>query len=175
MKPLYDLEAVRYMWEELENIGVKSLRTTKEVEKVLKNKKGTTLLVINSVCGCAAGHARPGVGLALQHNIIPDNMVTVFAGVDRDATEKAREFTPEFRPSSPSVALFKDGKLVYMLHRSQIEILDAQGVANDLIRAFDAFCSAKGPSVTWEKFQDNFSKPKCSSDIPKYQESGQTR
>jgi len=171
MKPLYDLEAVRFMWEELENIGIKSLRTPEQVEKALKNKKGTTLLVINSVCGCAAGHARPGVGLALQHSTIPDNLYTVFAGVDRDATAKAREYTPEFTPSSPSVVLFKDGELVYMLHRSQIEVLDASGVSADLIRAFDAFCSAKGPSVSPEVFRDNFTSPKCSSTIPKYQES----
>jgi len=170
MKPLYDIESVRHMWVELNNIGVRSLITPDEVEKALDNKKGTTLLVINSVCGCAAGHARPGVGLALQNNIIPDNLVTVFAGVDRDATAKAREYLQDFAPSSPSVALFKDGQLVFMLHRNQIEKLDAEGVAAELTRAFEAYCSAKGPSVPREKFADNFSDPKCSSTIPKYEE-----
>ena len=171
MQPLYDLEAVKHMWQELDNIGVRSLKTPDEVDKALQNKKGTTLVVINSVCGCAAGHARPGVGLALQHRVIPDNLTTVFAGVDRDATVKAREYMPDITPSSPSVALFKDGELVYMLHRRQIEALDASDVAVDLIQAFDAFCSGKGPSVSKEKFEDNFSKPECSSKIPKYQTS----
>ncbi|MEE9554342.1 MAG: BrxA/BrxB family bacilliredoxin [candidate division Zixibacteria bacterium] len=171
MKPLYDIDAVRPMWEELSNIGVKPLRTPEEVDSVLKGKKGTTLVVINSVCGCAAGHARPGVGLALQHNVIPDNLSTVFAGVDRDATQRAREYMPKIAPSSPSVALFKDGELVYMLHRKQIEALDAEAVAADLIHAFDAYCSAPGPSVPVQKFEDNFAPAKCSSTIPKYQES----
>jgi len=170
MQPLYDLESVRYMWEELDNLGVRPLKNVKEVDEVLGNKTGATLLVINSVCGCAAGHARPGVGMALQHKIIPDNLATVFAGVDRDATQRAREYLPGFKPSSPSVALFKDGEVVYVLHRSQIEAMDAQGVAAELIRVFDAFCSAPGPSVSKEKFRDNFNSPKCSSAIPKYQE-----
>lgn len=170
MRPLYDLDSVRHMWEELENIGVRSLRTPGEVDEAIRNKKGTTLVVINSVCGCAAGHARPGIGLALQHGIIPDNLFTVFAGVNRDATQRAREYMDGFTPSSPSVALFKNGELVYMLHRKQIETLDAGGVASELIRAFDAFCSAKGPSVPKEKFENNFGPARCSSTIPKYQE-----
>lgn len=170
MQSLYDLAAVRHMWEELNNIGVRSLRTPEEVDEELGNKKGTTLLVINSVCGCAAGHARPGIGLALQHNVIPDRLATVFAGVDRDATQRAREYLPGFTPSSPSVALFKDGELVYMLHRNQIENLDARGVALDLVRAFDAFCEAPGPSVPKEKFDNNFAPSRCSSTIPAYQE-----
>lgn len=169
MRPLYDLEAVRYMWEELNNIGIRSLRTPDEVDGALE-KKGTTLVVVNSVCGCAAGHARPGVGMALQHNVIPDHLTTVFAGVDRDATERAREHMPGFTPSSPSVALFKDGKLVYLLHRSQIERMDAKGVSMDLIDAFEAFCKAKGPSVPREVFEYNFAPARCSSTIPRYQE-----
>lgn len=171
MQPLYDIEAVRHMWEELDNIGVRPLKTPEEVDSALMNKKGTALVVINSVCGCAAGHARPGVGLALQNDIIPDNLTTVFAGVDRDATQRTREYMPEITPTSPSVALFKDGELVYMLHRKQIEALDAAGVAADLIRAFDAYCSARGPSVSKEKFEDNFAPAKCSSTIPKFQTS----
>ncbi len=169
MQSLYDINAVRHMWEELENIGVHSLNTPEGVDSALSKKKGTTLLVINSVCGCAAGHARPGVGMALQHGLIPDYLVTVFAGVDRDATQRAREYLPEITPSSPSVALFKDGELVYVLHRKQIEQLDAAGVAADLIRSFDSFCSKKGPSVSREKFENNFSPARCSSEIPRYQ------
>ena len=170
MRPLYDLEAVRYMWEELNNIGVRSLNTLEEVDEALKNKKGTTLLVINSVCGCAAGHARPGIGLALQHKVVPDRLVTVFAGVDRDATDRAREYLPGFIPSSPSVALFKDGELIYMLHRNQIETLDARGVVLSLIRIFDSSCGSPGPSVPKEKFENNFAPARCSSTIPAYQE-----
>jgi putative YphP/YqiW family bacilliredoxin len=168
MRPLYDLEAVRYMWEELNNIGVRSLRTPGDVDDAIKSATGTTLVVINSVCGCAAGHARPGVGLALQHDVIPDQLTTVFAGVDREATQRAREYMPGFTPSSPSVAIFKDGELVFMLHRSQIERLDAEGVADELIRAFDAYCSARGPSVPRKRFEDNFAPARCSSTIPEY-------
>lgn len=167
MQSLYDLEAVRPYWEELENIGVTPLKTIDEVEKALGISKGTTLLVINSVCGCAAGHARPGVGLALQNRVIPDRLYTVFAGVERDATERAREYIPGYPPSSPSVALFKDGKLIFMLERRQIEQLDAVGVANELIEAFERHCSSEGPSVSIEVFENNFSDPECSSKIPR--------
>ena len=113
MQSLYDVESVRYMWEELKNIGVRSLKTADEVDEVLGSESGTTLLVINSVCGCAAGHARPGVGLALQHKAIPDRSVTVFAGVDREATARARDYISDIPPSSPSVVLFKNGIPVY--------------------------------------------------------------
>lgn len=167
MQPLYDLDAVKYMWEELENIGVRPLRTPQEVDEAI-NRKGTTLVVTNSVCGCAAGHARPGVGLALQHRVIPDNLTTVFAGVDREATQRAREHMSGITPSSPSVALFENGKLVYVLHRSQIEAMDAEEVAENLTRIIDSYCSRPGPSVPEEVFRKSFAPPKCSSDIPGY-------
>ena len=167
MQSLYDIDAVRYMWKELSNIGVHSLTSSNDVEKALGNQEGTTLLIINSVCGCAAGHARPGLGLALQHNIIPDNMVTVFAGVDRLATQKARDFLPDIDPSSPSIALFKNGELVYMMHRYMIERSDADGVSRELIAAFNQFCERTGPSVPKEVFENNFKAPQCSSTIPK--------
>jgi putative YphP/YqiW family bacilliredoxin len=169
MQPLYDLDAVRYMWEELENVGVRPLRTPKEVDEAL-DKKGITMVVVNSVCGCAAGHARPGIGLALQHKVIPDHLTTVFAGVDREATQRARKHMPGITPSSPSVALFENGKLVYVLHRSQIETMDAEEVAENIIQAFDNYCSRPGPSVPRDVFENNFAPPQCSSGIPEYRE-----
>ena len=155
MQALYDQETVRPMWEELQNIGVRPVKTADEVDEALRNK-GTTLMVINSVCGCAAGHARPGIGLALQHKRIPDHLITVFAGVDREATQRAREYILDTPPSSPSVALFRDGKLAYILQRSQIEVIDAGAIARNLIRVFDYYCSAGGPSVPREVFEKSF-------------------
>jgi putative YphP/YqiW family bacilliredoxin len=169
MQPLYDPEAVRYMWEELESVGVRSMRTPEEVDEAI-NEKGTTLLVINSVCGCAAGHARPGIGLALQHKVIPDHLVTVFAGVDREATQRAREHMPGITPSSPSAALFENGKLVYVLHRSRIETMGAEEVAGNLRRAFESYCSRPGPSVPGDVFERSFAPARCSSEIPRYEE-----
>ncbi len=155
MQALYDPKTVRPMWEELQNIGIRPVKTADEVDEALRNK-GTTLMVINSVCGCAAGHARPGIGLALQHKRIPDHLITVFAGVDREATQRAREYMPDTPSSSPSVALFRNGKLAYALQRSQIEVIDAGGIARNLIRVFDYYCSAGGPSVPKEVFEKNF-------------------
>jgi putative YphP/YqiW family bacilliredoxin len=167
---LYDLEAVKPYWEELKNIGVKPATTPEEVAAIFDDSEGTMLLVINSVCGCAAGHARPGIGLALQHNRIPDKLYTVFAGVDREATLRAREHIHEYEPSSPSVALFKDGQLVLMLERRKIEMADAEGIAEILIKAFDKYCSSKGPSVTRDVFVSNFAPPRCSSTIPEFED-----
>jgi len=167
MRSLYNVDDVEYMWKELENIGFTPLRTTDEVDNAIKNNNGTTLVLINSVCGCAAGHARPGAGLALQNKVIPDNLVTVFAGVDRDATARIREYLPEFQPSSPSMALFKNGKPVFTLHRSSIETTNAEGVAEILVEALGEHCDAKGPSVPYEVFEDNFAAPQCSSTLGK--------
>jgi putative YphP/YqiW family bacilliredoxin len=167
MQSLYDLQAVKPYWEELKNIGVTPLTSVAEVENALANKSGTALLVVNSVCGCAAGHARPGVGLALQNSVIPDRLYTVFAGVDREATQRARDYIPGYASSSPSVALFKDGELAYMMERGQIERLDAVGVANLLVEVFGRYCSAEGPSVPRELFENNFAPPECSSKIPR--------
>jgi putative YphP/YqiW family bacilliredoxin len=167
MQSLYDLEAVKPYWEELKNIGITPLTTAAEVERAFENSEGTALLVINSVCGCAAGHARPGVGLALQNNVIPDRLYTVFAGVDGEATQRARDLIPGYAPSSPSIALFKDGKLAFMMERRHIERLDAVGVANLLIRVFEKYCSSEGPSVAREVFENNFAPPECSSKIPR--------
>lgn len=152
MQPLYDPDAVRPMWQALAECGVTPLQSAEEVDQAL-GKPGTTLVMVNSVCGCAGGIARPGVMLALQHDIIPDHMTMVFAGVDREATERAREHMVGVAPSSPSVALFKDGKLVHMLERRHIERMSDQEVAQNLTTAFQQNCSRKGPSVPPETYQ----------------------
>lgn len=171
MESMYDLEAIRPMWEELANVGVTPLKTPEEVEEALSRTEGTTLLVINSVCGCATGGARPGLALALQHKTIPDNLVTVFAGVDRAAVERAREFMPQYAPSSPFIALFKDGKEVFALERRHIEQMDVEAIATILTRTFDEFCSAPGPSVPREVYEQNIRARQCSSTIPLFRPS----
>ena len=137
---LYPPEITEPCRLDLVNAGVTELRTPADVDMVLKNAQGTALVVVNSVCGCAAGMARPGVKLALQHTKKPDKVTTVFAGVDREATERARQYIVGIPPSSPSIALFKDGKLVYMMERWQIEGRGPQDIAYDLVEAFDQFC-----------------------------------
>lgn len=136
----YDPRLVQPMREELTKIGVKELTTPAEVDASLGEKSGTTLLVINSVCGCAAGNARPGVTLALQHGKKPTRAVTVFAGQDTDATAKARGYCPEFPPSSPSFVLFKDGKPAHYVPRHMIEGRHPLDVANQLVAAFEKYC-----------------------------------
>ena len=132
---------IRPMREELTRIGVEELRTPEQVDETLSNSKGTVMVVVNSVCGCAAGKARPGIARALQHSVRPDKVATVFAGADIEATEKARSYFTGYEPSSPSIALLKDGKLVYMMERRQIEGRDASQVAGDLINAFEQHCA----------------------------------
>jgi putative YphP/YqiW family bacilliredoxin len=132
---------VRPMREDLTRLGVQELRTPEEVDETLK-ASGTTLLVVNSVCGCAARNARPAVAIALQHAHRPDQAVTVFAGQDLEATARAREYLHGYPPSSPSIALLQDGDLVYMLERHSIEGRDADQIADDLANAFDRFCMA---------------------------------
>jgi putative YphP/YqiW family bacilliredoxin len=129
------------MREELTRIGVEELRTPEDVQKTIEGSKGTVMVVVNSICGCAAGKARPGIARALQHNVRPDKVGTVFAGADIEATEKARSYFTGYEPSSPSIALLKDGQLVYMMERRQIEGKDASQVATELIQAFDQHCA----------------------------------
>ena len=124
---------------ELTALGAKELKTASAVDAQLKSP-GTTLLVVNSVCGCAAGRARPGVALALRNKITPDTLATVFAGADIEATERARELLAPYPPSSPSIGLFRDGQLVWMLERWQIEGQDAPAIARELTQAFDRYC-----------------------------------
>mgnify|MGYP001815172041 FL=1 len=128
----YDPEAVRPMRDELVRLGAEELGTTDDVDRVLGDAAGTTLLVVNSVCGCAAANARPAVAMATGHEVQPDRIVTVFAGQDIDATERARAYMEGFRPSSPSIALFQGGKHVFMLERHQIEGREATDIAQDL-------------------------------------------
>lgn len=136
----YMLDMVQPMRDDLTRVGIQELRTAEEVEQTLPNAKGTALVVVNSVCGCAAGQARPGVAEALKHDITPDHLYTVFAGQDKEATAKAREYFTPYPPSSPSIALMKDGELVHFIERHQIENRSAADIAADLTDAFDRFC-----------------------------------
>jgi putative YphP/YqiW family bacilliredoxin len=136
----YMKDMVQPMRDDLTRLGIQELRTPDEVVEQLPYAEGTTLLVINSVCGCAAGQCRPGVAKALQNEIKPDHLFTVFAGQDKEATSKAREYLAPYPPSSPSIALFKDGKLVHFIQRHQIEDRSAEMIAADLTGAFDNFC-----------------------------------
>ncbi len=131
---------IRPMREELTRLGALELKSPAQVDEVLQNNQGTVMVVVNSICGCAAGKARPAVALALGHERRPDQVVTVFAGADIEATERARDYFTGYPPSSPSIALLKDGKLVYMLERRQIEGRDAPTIAEDLRKAFDQHC-----------------------------------
>jgi putative YphP/YqiW family bacilliredoxin len=128
---------IRPMREELTRLGVEELRTPETVDETIQNTEGTIMVVVNSICGCAAGRARPGVALALQHSVRPDKVATVFAGADIEATERARSYFTGYSPSSPSVALLMDGKLVYMMERYQIEGKNPSQIAKELTRAFD--------------------------------------
>jgi putative YphP/YqiW family bacilliredoxin len=132
---------IRPMREELTRLGVEETRTPEEVERAIKETDGALMVVVNSVCGCAAGKARPGVALALRHQTRPARAITVFAGADIEATDRARAYFTGYQPSSPAIALLKDGKLVFMLERSQIEGRDAPSIAEELTRAFDQHCS----------------------------------
>lgn len=167
MQPLYDPEAVRPMWEELAQCGVTPLGTAADVEAALANP-GTTLIVVNSICGCAAGGARPGVTQALQSAVIPDHLTTVFAGVGMEATARARERMPEVPPSSPSVALFKDGALVYALERRHIERMTVDEIAGELVKAFGQHCTRKGPSVPPDVYDKVVHARQCGSQIPSF-------
>jgi putative YphP/YqiW family bacilliredoxin len=135
---------VSWMREELTSLGVEELRTPDEVDQVMAAEdSGTMLLVINSVCGCSAGAARPAVALALKNNKLPDRMYTVFAGQDKEATAQARSYFSDFPPSSPSFAFFKDGEIKAMIPRHRIEGRSAEQVAADLKMVFDAYCEEK--------------------------------
>lgn len=128
------------MRQELTRLGVKELKTADEVRETLEEKTGTTMVVVNSVCGCAARNARPAVAMALQHGKLPERVTTVFAGQDVDATAEARRHFLGYAPSSPSIALLKDGDVAFMLERHDIEGRSAEEIAQDLVNAFDRFC-----------------------------------
>jgi putative YphP/YqiW family bacilliredoxin len=130
------------MRQELRDLGIRELRTPDEVDAAVENTTGTLMIVVNSVCGCAAGKARPGIAMALRHGARPEAMASVFAGFDVDATDRARAYFAGYPPSSPSIALLRNGKTVYMLQRSDIESRDAVTIAGQLTAAFDRFCAA---------------------------------
>src|SRR5712692_3387755 len=132
MGAMYDERIVGPMREELTRLGFEETRTPQQVDAALAGKKGTVLVVVNSVCGCAAGMARPAVALALRNDVKPDRMITVFAGNDRDGTARVRDYLAGYRPSSPAIALFRDGEVVKMIERWQIEGRDASDIAEEL-------------------------------------------
>ena len=137
---MYDERFITPMRQELTRLGVEELRTSAEVDAKLKDATGTTLVVVNSMCGCAARNARPAVASALQNAVKPDQLTTVFAGQDVEATSRARSYLTGYGPSSPSIALLKDGKLAFMLERYQIEGRSADEISKDLVGAFERYC-----------------------------------
>jgi putative YphP/YqiW family bacilliredoxin len=132
---------IKPMREDLTRIGVEELKTPEAVDDAVKNTSGTLMIVVNSICGCAAGKARPGIALALGHENKPDKVATVFAGADIEATDRARSYFTGYGPSSPSIGILKDGQLVYMMERYQIEGRGPEQIANELTQAFDKFCA----------------------------------
>lgn len=142
MFPMYDPTLVQPMRDEVTRLGARELRTPDEVDAAMA-ESGTTLVFVNSVCGCAAGGARPGLRLALQHGTLPDRVVTVFAGQDREATQRARDYFLGYPPSSPQIALMRDGKVIHMIQRHHIEGRSPEMIAENLRDAFDAYCAVK--------------------------------
>ena len=137
----YDPALVQPMRDEATRLGAQELRTVAEVDEVLANQTGTALVFVNSVCGCAAGNARPALALALAHPVRPNAVFTVFAGQDVDATARARSYFGEYQPSSPSMALLRDGEVVHMMHRHMIEGRDPEDIVADLTTAFEQYCA----------------------------------
>jgi putative YphP/YqiW family bacilliredoxin len=137
---MYPRELTTPLSKDLTDFGFVGLTSPDEVSDLLDKKEGTVLLVVNSVCGCAAANARPGAKMAIAHDKKPDHLVTVFAGVDKEAVEVARDYLMPYPPSSPAIALFKDGQLVHMLERRHIEGNSARVIADNLTQAFDTFC-----------------------------------
>src|SRR4051812_50009178 len=138
----YNAALVAPMREEMVRMGAQELTTVPEVDAALGDQKGSMLVFINSVCGCAAGNARPALAMALQHAVVPQQVVTVFAGQDPDAVSRARQYFGEYQPSSPSMALLRDGEVVHFIHRHQIEGRQPKDIAANLMAAFDKFCGA---------------------------------
>lgn len=141
-KPMrYPEELIQPMREDLTRLGVRETRTPEDVDSAILGSEGTTMVIVNSVCGCAAGKARPGVALALEHAVKPENVITVFAGADVEATARARSYFKGYAPSSPSIALMRNGEVVYMMERHQIEGREAPEIAAVLTDAFDRLCA----------------------------------
>jgi putative YphP/YqiW family bacilliredoxin len=138
---------IKPMREDLTRLGIEETRSPEAVDAAINGAEGTLMVVVNSVCGCAAGKARPGVALALEHSAKPDRSITVFAGADIEATDRARSYFTGYPPSSPSIALLQGGKLVYMMERYQIEGRNAEQIADELKKAFDRFCATAPQGV----------------------------
>ena len=143
----YSEMLIKPMREDLTQLGIEETRTPEAVDTAIQNSQGTLMVVVNSVCGCAAGKARPGVAMALEHSSKPDRSITVFAGADIDATDRARSYFKGYQPSSPSIALLQGGKLVYMMERYQIEGRSAEQIADELKKAFEQFCAGASQPV----------------------------
>jgi putative YphP/YqiW family bacilliredoxin len=144
--PMYPEIMVIPMREELTRLGIEELRTPEEVDQALKNRPGTTMVVVNSICGCAAGRMRPAVRMAMQNSIKPDHAYSVFAGQEKEATEQARSYFTGQPPSSPSIGILRDGELVYLMPRRDIESREAPAIAADLKAAFDRLCGKPVPA-----------------------------
>jgi putative YphP/YqiW family bacilliredoxin len=165
--PMYDQNAVQPMRDALIAVGLSELLSAKDVEEAIDVEDNkTALVIINSVCGCAAGSARPGISLALQNDIIPDKLYTGFAGQEKDAVNRIRIQLDGFPPSSPSIALFKDGKVLHFMQRHQIEGRTAEEISNEWKDIFNQHCSNKGPSISPENFADVNHAVACGSKIP---------
>ncbi len=169
--PMYDQNAVQPMRDALIAVGFKELMAPKDVDEAINVKNNKTVLVmINSVCGCAAGSARPGISLALQNDVIPDELYTGFAGQERDAVDRIRQLIGNFPPSSPSIALFENGKLLYFMPRYQIEGRSVEDIAMDWKGIFNKYCKNNGPSVSPENFEKIRYAVSCGSKIPLFNE-----
>ena len=166
--PIYDPFAVQPMRDELVYVGFREAVTPELVEEAISNSSDESVLVmVNSVCGCAAGSARPGVTLSLQNKIIPDKLITVFAGQDRDAVDYLREkYLTDVAPSSPFIALFKNGKTLFVMPRFRIEGREPEEIAEDLRIVYETYCSKEGPSISQEKYAELVHAVACGSKIP---------
>lgn len=165
MGPTYDPVAVQPMRDELNMVGIQDLLTKEQVDQSF-SKEGTVLLVVNSVCGCAAGNARPGVMMALQNDKIPDELTTVFAGQEKEAVAQARSYLTGYQPSSPCIALLKDKQVLGIMQRRDIENKSAVEVASTLKGWFDKFCDKEGPSIPRDDFEKMIPYSGCGSSIP---------
>jgi len=165
--PMYDQNAVQHMRDELIAVGFAELSNKEEVDSAINNNDDKTILImINSVCGCAAGSARPGISQALQNDIIPDKLFTGFAGQEKEAVEKIREYIGGYAPSSPSVALFKNGKVIHFMQRHEIEGKMPEEISDYWKGLFNEHCSNKGPSISPENFAEVMHAKSCGSKIP---------
>ncbi len=170
-RPTYDPAAVQYMRDELTAVGFEEVVTPEAIERVLNVQDNQyTLLVVNSVCGCAAGGVRPGVAYALQHTVIPDRLVTAFAGMDKLAVEHLRQkYLDRFMPSSPTISLFRNGELLFHMQRKDLVDKGAEEIGDILRQLFDHFCTRSGPSIPPEIYDQLEFTIVCSSHLPKYQ------